>query len=200
VPRPIPRIRPFAIGALLLAALARAAAAQGAGLVLEVHGGAAVPLSGFADGSGMGEGTTAGPSLSFAFMRPNRGRRAIYVGFSQHRFGCEDAGCVAEGRYVATGFDVGVRFALLASGPVMPWIRLGGITTRVETDDLGGANAGVSDLGFGGEVGAGVYIGRSSSFAVNPGVRYALIDTRLPGGDTLSMRYLVAQLAIALAF
>jgi hypothetical protein len=200
VSRPIPRNRTLALGLILFGALGSSAVAQDAGLVLEVHGGAAVPLSGFADGTGVGEGTTSGPSLSIAFMRPSQGRRAIYFGFSQHRFGCEDAGCVVDGRYVATGFDVGVRLALLRSGPVMPWIRLGGITTRVETDDLGGANVGVSKLGFGGEVGAGVYIGRSSSLAVNPGVRYALVDTDLPGGDTLSMRYLVAQLAIALAF
>jgi hypothetical protein len=82
----------------------------------------------------------------------------------------------------------------------VPWLRLGAITTRVETDDLGGANAGVSDLGFGGEIGAGLYVGAASTLAVNPGIRYAMVRTALPGGSTLDMRYLMAQIALALAF
>ena len=174
--------------------------AQQAGLVLEVGGGAAVPLGDFADGTGAGEGAEAGPSLSVAFARPGTGRSTVYVGFSQHRFGCEAAGCGADGRYVATGFDLGLRFALVTGRMAIPWIRVGAITTRVETDHLGGADAGVSDLGFGGEIGAGVYIGRERALALNPGVRFTAVNTVLPGGGTLAMRYLVAQLAIAIAF
>lgn len=175
-----------------------ALAAQQAGLVLEVGGGAVVPLGEFADGAG--EGTDAGPSLSIAFARPGTGRRTLYLGFSQHRFGCEEAGCAPGGRYVATGFDLGLRFALVTGRAAIPWIRVGAITTRVETEDLAGPDAGVSDLGFGGEFGAGVYIGRGRAVALNPGVRFAAVNTVLPGGGTLAMRYLVAQLALAIAF
>ncbi len=189
--------------ALCLAVCALAASrahAQPSPLVLEVHGGVAVPTGSFADGASAGEGTEPGASLSVLFALPGSGRRGFYAGFSQHRFGCESAGCAAGGRYVATGFDAGLRFALLRGHRVMPWIRLGAITTRVETGDLGGENAGVSGLGFGGEVGAGLYVGGSSRVALNPGLRYAFVDTELPGGGTLAMRYLIAQVAVALAF
>ena len=180
--------------------VAPALEAQDAPLLLEIHGGISAPIGSFADGSRPGEGATAGPSLSVAFALTGAGRRTVYAGFSQHRFGCVDAGCAPDGRYVATGFDVGVRFALLTGHSVIPWIRLGAITTRVETDDLGGANAGVSDLGFGGEIGAGVYIGAAGRVAINPGVRFSAVNTTLPDGPTLRMRYLVAQLAVVLAF
>lgn len=159
-----------------------------------------MPIGDFAGGTDVGEGTSPDASFSLAFVRPSDGRRAIYVGFSQHRFGCEDAGCAADGRYVATGFDLGARFALVTGRRAIPWIRLGAITTRVETDDLGGAEAGVSDLGFGGEIGAGVYIGAETTLALNPGVRFAAVNTDLPGGSTLAMRYLIAQLAVAVSF
>ena len=187
--------------ALLVSGLvATALDAQDAPLLLEIHGGVSAPIGSFADGSEPGEGATAGRSLSIAFALTGAGRRTLYAGFSQHRFGCVAAGCVPNGRYAATGFDVGARFALLTGHSAIPWIRLGAITTRVETDDLGGANVGVSDLGFGGEIGAGVYIGAASRVAINPGVRLSAVNTTLPGGSTLRMRYLVAQLAVVLAF
>ena len=37
---------------------------------------------------------------------------------------------------VATGFNAGVRIALLQGRLVMPWLGVGAITTRVETEDL----------------------------------------------------------------
>jgi hypothetical protein len=194
------RIRVAAVAAALLTVAPAAAPAQESPLVLEVYGGVAAPVASFGDGTGPGQGATAGPSLSVLFALPGAGRRGLYAGFSQHRFGCEDAGCAADGRLVATGFDVGLRFALVRGRTFVPWLRLGAITTRVETDDLGAANAGVSDLGFGGEIGAGLYVGAASTLAINPGIRYAMVRTGLPGGSTLDMRYLMAQIALALAF
>ena len=200
-PRIVTTLRGVAVGAVAgLALLAGPVRAQDAPLVLEVHGGVAAPLGSFANGTDPGEGTSAGPSLSVAFVLPGSGRRGTYVGFSQHRFGCEDAGCPAGGRYVATGFDLGWRFRLVRTGPAIPWLRAGAITTRVETGDLGGANAGVSDLGWGFELGAGAYLGTERAVALNPGVRWARVWTELPGGETLSMQYLIAQVAIAFAF
>jgi hypothetical protein len=194
------RPHPGYVTPLVAALLAGPLAAQEAPLVLEIYGGAATPLGTFADGSRRGEGSVAGPSLSVLFARPGVGRRTLYAGFSQHRFGCEDAGCVSNGRYVATGFDLGMRFALVTGHAAIPWIRLGAITTRVETDDLGGEDSGVSDLGWGGEVGLGVYLGAARTLAINPGVRFAAVNTELPGGSLLRMRFLVAQIAAAIAF
>jgi len=174
--------------------------AQEAPLVLEIHGGAAVPTGSFGDGSRPGEGAEAGPSLSVAFVFPGTGWRGLYAGFSHHRFGCGGTGCAEDGALVATGFDVGLRITPVRGRAFVPWLRVGAITTRVETDALSDPNAGVSDLGFGAEIGAGVYIGARGSFGLNPGVRYAWVATDLPGGSKLDMRYLVAQVAATLAF
>ena len=174
--------------------------AQEAPLVLEVRGGVAAPLGSFSNGARVGEGAAPGPSFGVDFVLPGAGRRSFYVGFSQHRFGCADAGCPSDEPYVATGFHAGYRIALLMNRSIFPWIRVAVVTTRVETDGLGGSNTGVSELGFGGELGVGVYIGSASPVAINPGVRLAAVNTMLPGGELLRMRYLVADVAIALAF
>ena len=79
-------------------------------------------------------------------------------------------------------------------------LRLGGTTLRMETPALPDGPAGVSDRGYGGEVGAGIYIGAWNAVALNPGVRFTAIGTRLPGGADLGMRFLVADLGLSLAF
>lgn len=193
-------VRASSLLALAIAAGASPARGQDAPLLLEVHGGGVVPLGSFDDGSGPGEGTTAGSSLAVTFALPGDGRRTLYAGFNQHRFGCEEAGCRPGGRYVATGFNAGLRFALLRGRAAIPWVRVGAITTRVETGDLPGADSGVSELGFGGEIGFGVYIGANRSVALNPMVLASAIDSELPGGSTLSLRYLTAQLGVVIAF
>ncbi len=136
--------------------------------------------------------------IDFAFS--GQGRRAFYVGFSQHRFGCRDAGCPSDAKYVATGFNAGFRFDLLTRGEVIPWIRVGAVTTRLETDPFPGYDGGVSDLGIGGEVGLGLFVGMWNPVALNPGIRLSAVNTELPGGSLLRMRYLVADLSIALSF
>lgn len=183
----------------LLAAGATPAAAQDRPLLLEAHGGWAMPIGTFADGTGAGEGSSPGPALSVLFAVP-AGSRTLYAGFHQNRFGCEDAGCAADGRLVETGFNVGVRLTLLRNRLVMPWLRIGAITTRIETGDLPAPNAGVSDLGWGGEAGAGLYIGGDRSFALNPMVTVAAVGSELPGGSSLKLRYVTAHLGLVIAF
>jgi len=194
--------RTLAVLAVTLAALAARSspgAAQDAPIVLEVAGGAAMPVGSFADGTAPGEGTEAGASLSVNFVLPRSGRPSIYLGFSQHRFGCSAAGCADGGEYVATGFNVGMRFALLRGHRAVPWVRVGGITTRVETPDLPAPDAGVSDLGFGGEAGLGVYVGWER-IAVQPMLTFSAVGSKLPGGETLGLRFLTGQLAVAFPF
>lgn len=191
--------RPVLLAALLLA-LPVAARAQAAPLVVEVRGGASVPFGSFADGGRVGEGVEGGPSFTVDFALARSSRRTLTLGFSQHRFGCEAAGCSADGSYVATGVNLGLRFNLVPTGDVVPWLRLGGRSVRVELPERGSHPAGTSKLGFGGEVGAGIYIGAFQSFALNPGFRVAAVNTELPGGELLRMRYWVADLGFALAF
>ncbi len=192
------------LGAALVAVLPiahpSAVDAQSAPLVLEVHGGGAVPTGSFSHGAAVGEGTSAGVTYGVDLALAGRGRRALYFGFGQHRFPCADAGCARGERYVATGFDAGLRFQLRMRGSVQPWVRVGVVTTRVEVPGLPTVAAGVSRLGVGGEGGFGVLIGAASAVAISPGVRYAAVNTTLPGGATLRMRYLLVDLTLVLAF
>jgi len=173
---------------------------QESALVVEARGGLAVPVGSFATGSRPGEGTEPAASFGVDFALPGGGRLTPYVGFAQNRFGCADAGCASDGRYVATGFHGGFRIAPFPTGALIPWIRIGGVTTHVETDALGGANAGRTKLGVGGEVGAGIHIQGTSQIALNPAVRLAAVNAKLPGGSLLRMRYLVADLGLVLTF
>ncbi|MDX1647302.1 MAG: hypothetical protein R3304_09175 [Longimicrobiales bacterium] len=178
--------------------------AQSAALLVEARGGAAFPVGDFRDGVGPGEGAAAGPSLQVSVALPSGGWRTLYVGFDQHRFPCEDAGCGPDGRYVATGFHGGLRIVPV-QGRFTPWLRLGAITTRVETGDLasgpaGATDAGVSDLGFGGEVGLGfmVRLGRWVGWSASGLV--SAVSSDLPGGETLDLRYVSAHTGLTFVF
>jgi hypothetical protein len=186
--------------AATIALLPTLATAQAAPLVVEVRSGASVPVADLAGGTDPGEGVTTGASFGVDFAVSGRGRRTLYAGFSQHRFACADAGCDEGGRFVATTLDLGFRFSLVTRGPVIPWVRLGGITMRMETPGLPDSPAGVSDRGYGGEVGAGLYLGAWNAVAFNPGVRFTTVRTTLPGGAKLGMRFVVADLGLSLAF
>ena len=54
----------------------------------------------------------------------------------------------------------------------------------------------VSDLGVGGELGAGFRVRLTERLGVNPGVRFALLNTRLEDGDLLRMRYWVVDVGL----
>lgn len=173
--------------------------AQGSPLNVEARVGAAVPLSSFADGDGVGEG--AGAGLGFGVeVTLGGGRRAGYAGFSQLRFGCAEAGCPAGKPYVATGVNAGVRLALASGARVIPWVGAGLLTTRVESPGVRESPAGVSELGFGGEVSAGLWVRAGRSLALSPALRAARVGTDLPGGARLSLRYAVLDLGLALTF
>ena len=198
----MPRI--LAAVLVFLPVTAAPSAAQDATPFLEVQGGAAFPVGDFRDGVDPGEGTSTGPSLQVVFGLPSGGWRTFYMGFSQHRFECEAAGCDTGGRYVATGFNAGLRIVPV-QGTVTPWIRVGAITTRVETRDLaattrGAPYAGVSDLGFGGEAGLGLMVRMGSSVAWSASGLVSTVGSRLPGGETLDLRYVTAHTGLTLVF
>lgn len=200
----VPRYSAAVSAALAALALATAPArlhAQGAALSVEWRGGVAVPLASFADGSEVGEGTGAGPAFGVEVaFRGGQGRRTLYAGFSQLRFGCDAAGCPAGEPYVATGVNAGLRLTLLPSHRVLPWIGVGALTTRVESPGVRGSPPGVSTLGYGGEISAGLYLSVGRSVAFTPSVRFTGAGTELAGGAPLSLRYLVADLGLVLAF
>ena len=146
VSRPLPAL--VLAAALLAPGVAPAPlGAQGSPLTVEPRVGVAVPVSSFANGRGVGEGTTPGAGFGVE-VTLGRGWRAWYAGFSQLRFGCRNAGCPAGEPYVATGVNAGVRIALAPGSRVIPWVGLGALTTRVESPGVALSEAGVSTLGF----------------------------------------------------
>ena len=198
--RSFPCILLAAAAALLASGAAPASlSAQGAPLTVETRLGAAVPVSSFSGGDGVGEG--ASPGVGFGVeVTLATGWRTWYAGFSQLRFGCRDAGCPAGDPYVATGVNAGIRVSLLPGARVAPWVGLGALTTRVESPGVRGSPEGVSELGFGAEAAAGLWLRASRYVAVTPAVRVSRVGTDLPGGERLSVRYVVLDLGLALTF
>lgn len=192
----------------LLATAATPGVAQDAPLILEVHGGLAIPLGDLAEGTDAGTGTDAGSTLAVRFAFPSAGWRTLYAGFSQHRFECHAGGCPPDGlyrdRYVATGFNVGLRVVPVRSSRVTPWIGVGGITTRVETRAPSAiredTDRGVSDLGFGVEGGAGLSVRLGGSLAWSAAALASWVDTTLPNGANLPLRFVSAQTGVTLLF
>jgi hypothetical protein len=169
---------------------------------LELRAGAAAPIGSFATGSRAGEGAGAGPALALGFTMSGVGRRSVHIGFHQTRFGCEDAGCTTGRSFVATGMDAGLRFGLRENESVIPWMGVGVLTARLDARGLSGSRQGVSRLGYGGELSLGVYLFRSdtSPMGLNPTLRAGAVNTNLPDGHLLRVRYLAADFGIALGF
>lgn len=175
-------------------------AAQDPVLTVSTEPGLAIPLRSFASGDDAGEGVNGGASFGVTFSLHGAGWRSWYAGFSQKRFACEDAGCTEGDSYRATGFNVGVLAVFARRQPIQPFLRLGAVTTRVETRSLPAPNGGVSDLGFGGEAGVGIALVPQSWVAITPGITVTAVNSTLPGGESLQLRYLNATLAIVFRF
>lgn len=190
----------MAVALVALFVLTPDLSAQAARFALEFRGGAGIPAPPLSDGGRRGEGAAVGPSFGLSFGVTARPGRTTTVGFSQHRFACEDAGCDEGGSYVATNVEAGFRYNLRIDPTLMPWIRIGALTTRVELDDHPDHRDALSDLGYGGEIGAGLLLRPNSAIAFSPGVRYTAVNSGLPGGGLLRMRYVVGDLGLVIAF
>jgi hypothetical protein len=199
VRRPAPAVLLF-LTLIALGARAGSAAAQGAPMSVEARVGLAVPVSSFADASREGGGASPGAGFGVEVTLGGTGWHTLYAGFSQLRFACANAGCPEGDPYVATGVNAGVRVTLHRGHRVLPWVGAGVLTTRVESPATRTSDAGVSNLGVGGEVSAGLWVGAGRSLAFSPGVRWSRVGTELPGGASLPLRYVVVDLGLALTF
>lgn len=197
---------PIAMGALL--GFPGEATGQAA-ITVGVRGGASIPVGSFEEGGG-GDGARsaleAGPSFGVDLQyHPQRGS-GFFVGFSQHRFGCEAESCPGSGEYVSTGWNLGLRHTLPVGG-LRPYLQAGAVLSRTEDGGIrsggpagvAGAGQEVSDLALGGEAGAGLDISLGRRFRAQPGVRYGITNTRFSDG-LLRMRYLVADLGLRVTF
>ena len=196
------RPSPLALALSLVLAVASPTfvAAQEAGLAIEVAGGFAIPVSSLSSGTGVGEGVSAGPSLGVSFVSARSERVDLRIGFTQHRFGCSEAGCADPDEYVVTGLNLGLRASLFPGGPVDPWLSAALITSRAETPGLPAPNDGVSSTAFGAEVGTGLAIVAGRAVSLRPGVAWAFANPELPGSDELALRYLTTHLVIEIRF
>jgi hypothetical protein len=184
---------------LLLWSVPAASAQQRVGV--ELRGGVSAPLGGLKEG--FAPAADLGPGASFAVHLhvPRRMRSAILLGFAQHRFRCTGDGCGDAGDLVTTGWSLATRVAL-RTGPSVPWIRLGVTFDRSEWDfpAPGDDDRDASSLGLGGEAGLGYTFPIGERSALNPGVRYGLVNTRFPSGERVLSQYLVADLGLVVGF
>jgi hypothetical protein len=184
---------------LLLCAVTPAPAQQRVGV--ELRGGMSAPLGDLKEG--FVPGADLGPGASFAVHLhvPRRTRGAILLGFAQHRFRCTGGACGDAGDLVTTGWSLATRVAL-RTGPSVPWIRLGVTFDRSEWDfpAPGTGDRAASSLGLGGEAGLGYTFPIGVRSALNPGVRYGLVNTRFPSGERVLSQYLVADVGLVVGF
>ncbi|GMR11923.1 MAG: hypothetical protein BMS9Abin29_0109 [Gemmatimonadota bacterium] len=184
-----------------------AVSAQVSPLQVEVNVGTGVSVQEFAGREGFEGKAGDGATFGVHFALTTRSYLTWYVGFSQHRFGCEGATCGAVDDIVTTSWDIGARVNLLA-GPVIPWIRAGVVSHVAELDSTGiplGTSIPVtvrleSDRGWGFEGGAGLMITVAPRLAINPGVRYSRVTTGFDGVGDLAMRFLSVDVGFVLGF
>lgn len=181
----------------------RGVRAQIAPLMYELRLGASIPTGDLRDPGGtwageLGEGYSFGMDFAYAF----RWYVAAYGGFSQHRFSCRVGGCGRDTDLTATGFDGGFRW-ILGSGRIVPLIRTGAVTYRMEghaPDGSGGAEPVTSRRGVGLEGGLGLSIRLSRRIVISPGVRYLRMDLRFPDQGVIPMHSVVADMGFVLGF
>jgi hypothetical protein len=185
--------------ALLATFMPHGRASAQAPLTLEVRAGVLAPVAGSREGRDRGGRIAPAGSFGVLFAIERSSSRQLYLGFSQHRLDCTDDGCGGDGRYIATAWDLGMRFDLREGDPV-PWLRLGLTFPRVERERPAPLDAEVSSLGVGIEAGVGVRVGLGGRLSLSPGVRFGAVDTGLPSGGTLRLRYLAADLGLVVGF
>jgi hypothetical protein len=198
------RFPAVALLASALAAVAAPLAAPAAGqdyppLVVEARVGAAIPTASFRTGPDAGGAIARAPSFGLHFVYRGPSGWGPYVGFSQHRFDCRADGCPAA-EYVATSWDLGMQRTLGARNHA--WVRLGFVFGRMERDFAapGGPRRRTSMLSAGPEAGLGFRVPVRGRLSLTPGARWAWLNTQFDDGPLVRMRWLAADLGVALGF
>ncbi len=169
-------------------------------LQVEARGGAWIPTTDLVGAQGFEGEASADVSFGVHFMLTS-GLISYVAGFSEHRFGCADAQCGEAVDFVSTAWDLGLRVNLRRTG-IAPWVSLGATaaTFAAHVETGGVMTTENSDRGWGYEVGAGVRVPVGGPFAINPGVRYGRSEVDFASRGTLETRYIIADLALVLAF
>jgi len=197
--RPTPLLLVFLLS--LLWAVSPAGAQEGR-FAFQIRGGGTVPLGDFrAEDRGWEGKTGSGPSFGMGFHIPLKGLLGAYLGFSQHRFGCQEEVCHRGKDWVSTGFDVGLRW-VLGRHRIRPWFLVALHAPRVEGRLVEeGERVKRTSEGAGGlEAGGGIMIRIGEGTSLQPGVRYGRVDLPFPDQDPLELRYLVVDLGLVMSF
>jgi len=176
--------------------------AQEGPYAFSIRGGGTLPVGSFRDETrGWERRAGRGTSLAMGFTFPLFPYVGGYLGFSQHRFGCDEDLCPGGEYWVSTGFDVALR-VVAGRRRVRPWVQGGIHTHRVQARILGEDEALSlhSEGGGGYEVGGGLLIQVAERMSLSPGVRYGLGNVPIPGHPTLGMRFLVFDLGLVVGF
>lgn len=167
-------------------------------LVVEARGGITQPVGTRPATWAAGEGGAAA-GIRFALQRGPHS--AVYLGFSQLRTPCQGEGC--GGTRVNTQWEGGLRFDLRTAG-VVPWLQLGGVSPSLERVPLATPGApptyGLSERGWGGEVGGGLRLPIGDRLALSPGARYVVARVGDHGPEPVTVRWMVLDIGLAVGF
>jgi len=168
----------------------------------QIRGGGIQPVASFKDAAeGWEEEAGRGPSLGMGFTFPLFSVVGGYLGFSQHRFACDENVCPEGKNWISTGFDVALR-VVLGQRKVRSWVQGGIHTNRIEGRVRRGE--GIQSLhsegGAGFEVGGGLLLTVAERMSLSPGVRYGSGDVPFSEYPTMELRYLVFDLGLVVGF
>jgi hypothetical protein len=197
--------RTWIVSGLLALALATGTwtvAAQEGPYAFQIRAGGTLPVGAFRDDArGWEEKAGSGSSLGMGFTFPLHWLLGGYLGFSQHRFSCDEDVCPEGEAWISTGFDIAIRM-VMGDRNVRPWAQGGFHTPRIEgrvSEGEGGRNI-RSHGGSGYEAGGGLLVKVGERMSLSPGVRYGSVDVPFPGRPTMMLRYLVFDLGLVVGF
>ncbi len=199
------RVRSWAAAFLVVSSLGTGsgqAAGQEGRFAFQIRGGETVPLEGFRDDArGWEQSAGRGPSFGMGFTFPFRRFVDGYLGFSQHRFGCDEDVCQEGQEWVSTGFDLALRI-VMGDRRLRPWIQGGLHTPRIEgrIAQEGGARGLTSSGGVGYEFGGGLLVKVGERMSLSPGLRYGSAEVPFQVQPTMELRYLVVDLGLVVGF
>jgi hypothetical protein len=187
---------------LLLSTVSSGVEGQEGAYAFQIRGGVTQPLGDFLDESMGWEGRAgAGSSMAMGFTFPLYRFIGGLVGFSQHRFACDENVCPEGKAWISTGFDVAIRIAG-KRGPVRPWIQGGFHNHRIQVKILedGLPRKVNSDGGGGLEAGLGLLVQIGERTSLSPGVRYGLGNVPFSDHPTLDLSFLVFDVGLVIGF
>jgi hypothetical protein len=176
--------------------------AQEGSYAFQIRGGGTLPVAAFRDDAqGWEEEAGTGTSLGMGFTFPLYRFVGGYLGFSQHRFACDEEVCPKGKAWISTGFDLALR-VVVGDRRIRPWVQGGLHTHRIESRvSVEGHVQSLHSKGGGGyEVGGGVLVQVAERMSLSPGVRYGSGDAPFSVQPSMGLRYLVFDLGLVVGF